>query len=149
MRIEIYGPVTLYRIGHRSEQILADKILDRANRIVRVFCTLLAIRGFPFCRDHRFFLFRRFFRNHPASAARFSYTAGAKRQVGRITPEVLTGCGRVAACRPGLSNMGESRMFADRSADTGCGGSPKGRPRDSFSPAAGSPRPPAREISGR
>jgi hypothetical protein len=52
MPLEKYGPVTLHRFGYRSAQILADKILDCANRIFGVLCTLLALRSFPFCRDH-------------------------------------------------------------------------------------------------
>src|SRR5215831_15006698 len=48
----------------RSTQILADKILDRANRIFGATGTRLAFRGFPFCRDLGLFLFRRLFRDH-------------------------------------------------------------------------------------
>ena len=46
-----------------STQVLADKILDRANWIFRATGARLAFRGFPFCRDLGLFLFRRLFRD--------------------------------------------------------------------------------------
>src|SRR4029453_16760179 len=64
LRIEIYGAGDATRVGCRSAQILADKILYRANRIFGAPGTLLALRSFPFCRDLGLFLFRWLFRDH-------------------------------------------------------------------------------------
>src|SRR5262245_37996705 len=47
-----------------STQVLADKILERANWIFGATGTRLAFRGFPFCGDLGLFLFRRLFRDH-------------------------------------------------------------------------------------
>src|SRR5262249_51926772 len=59
-----FAPKADKRADCRSTQILADKILDRANRIFGATGTLLAFRGFPFCRDLGLFLFRRLFPDH-------------------------------------------------------------------------------------